>query len=909
MTSVSGCPRLVGRDAELAAIRATVSALDQGLGGCVLLVGEHGVGRTALVAELAHDSDRTFVRLPPPTAGAGHDGPVGAAHDRSMGTTHDDGPLRDALRLEGLLDAGEAVLRALRSVDPDGGGVVCLVDDLHEFDEKSRAALLAAARRCAAVPVVFVLTAASDSDVARRELGVPVLRVPALSPDQTRELLDDRGEAPVTSQARAAIEAFAGGLPRYLVEVPDALEADQLSGHRSLPPVLPPGTTALAVGAPRLADLPATTRTLLLLAAVEGSGSMGTLVRCADVMGIELETLAAAERAGLIRIEGNRILFTPPQFASVVHHLAAGRERRQAYAAVADTLTSPEDADRRAWYRSWSVQGPDDRVAAALEETADAAGTRGGPAAKAAALERAADLTTRGAERGRRLVLAATEFWRAGDHRRAEAMLHGSRSLLDDPESRAAAAFLEGALELGRGDPGRAFAALARGARSAAGRDRELALDLAARAVGISWWSGRPDLVAVAAALVPGPAAPDDVYDEFVREAVSVGTDLFSDRFGRSEARAVRQRQLAGHLSEPRQMIFAAEAAGLIGDDVTALWMQDRATVRLRETNALAELPFALELMAHIHAWQGRPTAAEAAAREGLLVAGEVGDAQDRGFQLGLSAHIAALRGDGEGGRAAAARALELDDGPSGATVRWAVGRLALSEGRPQEALDHFLPILRGTRAHPVVRLFAAPDVVEAAVGVGDLATAQEALRRYLAWAQGGALWAKAVEPRLRALLTADKAVADGLFAQAVELVDATVRPFEAARARLLFGSHLRRQRRRLEAREHLRSALAGFESLGTGAWAARAREELRASGEAVQDPGRRELPVLTAQEAQVAHMVGAGASNREVARILQLSPRTVEYHLSKVYVKLGISTRAQLAQAEFAEAEAEADG
>ena len=308
-----------------------------------------------------------------------------------------------------------------------------------------------------------------------------------------------------------------------------------------------------------------------------------------------------------------------------------------------------------------------------------------------------------------------------------------------------------------------------------------------------------------------------------------------------------------------------------------------------------------MQLGSFILAWQGRVEAAAASAKEGLTLAARAGETSSGSFQHAMHAHISALRGDVDGCDDHRTAVMEHSDGQSTASVDWAWGRLALSRGRPEEALPVLLGVVSEPDSHPVVGLFATPDLVEAAVATGQREVAVEPYERFVSWGRAGAPWAASVEPRLAALMATDSDDRNARFEAACRAPGLTYRPLESARTRLCYANALRTQRRRSEAREQLHVALGLFDGLQLPAWADLARAALRASGEATNHqlvPSEGMSGALTEQELTIARLVSSGSSNREVADVLHLSSRTVEYHLSKIYVKLGLSSREQLAPA-----------
>jgi DNA-binding CsgD family transcriptional regulator len=356
--------------------------------------------------------------------------------------------------------------------------------------------------------------------------------------------------------------------------------------------------------------------------------------------------------------------------------------------------------------------------------------------------------------------------------------------------------------------------------------------------------------------------------------------------------------------ADARAWVSAAAAALYCGDELAAQYRYGRAVDVLRAQGAIGELPYVLCLTASMELALGRFGAGEANAAESLRLATETGQETDRCYALSLLASGAAVRGHTDECRAHAAEAIEVATGRGlGAASQhalWALGRLELGNGRPAEALVHLEMVIEPDHAPPtpLVSLLATPDLVEATVRAGRRELAAECLDRFERWTVAvGSRSNRASVHRLHGLL-ADGAAADRHFEEALACYRHVRRPFELARTRLLYGEHLRRTRRRLDARAQLRAAQRAFEALGAAGWAERAGVELRASGETLRRPAASAPAALTPQELQIARFVIEGASNRDVAAQLFVSRRTVEHHLSKVFAKLGISSRVELARA-----------
>jgi len=876
---------LVGRGAELAALTRLRDRLLHGRGGALTLLGEPGVGKSVLLDD--------FVRAARGLTVVQARGRTGAAAGEGLRELL--GPAAPDLREASGSDARAMFAASLAALDAmldraAARPLACLVDDAHLLDAASRRVLHLVARRLEGLPVALVLSA-RDTGGYKAPDGTAVLPVRPLRPAAAAALLTR--QAPV--QAGWVTEdllAAAGGNPQALLEAPRLLTPAQLSGRQPIADPVPFGPQLTQAWADVLSAVAPGAQTLLLVAAAAGGGRAGAVARAAALLGLPDDALAAAEATGLVTVTGDLLDFPRPLVRSVAYHRATPLERRRAHQVLAEVLTADRDADLRARHLAAAAAGPDEATAVLLETTA----RRTSGQAAADAFERAAELTADDGLRGRRLVTAAMANWEAGRPARASELVRRAHPLPDDPSVRATALLVEGAVTLSEGAAGRAFGVLAAGAEVALGRDRGLAVDLSARIGGMAWWAGSLDWAERAAELAAAAAAEGGAYAGFVARTAAAGRDLVAGRLADAGAALGPLLPAGDTFGEPRQLLYAAEVAGLLGDDGPALRLQARALRTLRGRGTVSELPFALELHALGLAWQGKLEAAAGCAEEALRRT--AGDERDGEFQRTVLAHLAALSGDEDGCRTHAAAARDhRDPANSAGSVYWALGRMALGLGRPDEALGHLAPLMTDEADHPLVSLYAAPDIVEAAVLGRRAELAGPALERFGQWSAAGSPWASVVLPRLRAL-TASPADADDLFAAATAEPGLASRPFDQARTHLLHGLHLQHRRRRLDAREHLRTALATFETLGLAPWAERARAGLRATGATVQPRPGEPVDTLTPRELRVAWLVLRGSSNRDVADALHLSPRTIEYHLSKVYTKLGISSREQLGAA-----------
>ena len=858
-----------GREGELEQIAGVLAD-----GGALVVRGGPGSGKTTLLAEAGAPrvlrASGTRAESALPYAGLQQllmGIPTGGTLERALAAQ----PLEPHERMAASLE----LLELLRGEAP----VAVVVDDAHLLDTASADALAFVARRLDGADVAVLLAARPGGPASLRDL--PELALPALPEAAARELVP----ADAAPHVREAIVALAAGSPLALAELPAMLTRAQLTGSEPLPDPLPVG--------PRVrATYPDTFPEVLVLAALDETGDPAVLARDPD--GVD-----ELEETGVLRVAGGRVEIDALLRAAVDAGLTS-RRRREAHLALAEVLAG----DRRAWHRALAAEAPDEALAGELEREAPGAARRRGHATAGAMLERAAQLTPDGPARARRLVAAAEAQWLAGRTERVGLLLAQAEALPGDPEGRASAAMLRGTAELDAGSPAEAYDVLLAGARQAAGEDPMLALDMLTRAAEASWMSGHMEGIADLGGLAAQVASGDGDEEAFMVALLRGVGELLRDE-GEGGASELRDAlALASTLPRPRHQLLACIVAVWLGDVSAGLTATRTAVSRLRASGGLAELSFALQQLGAFESWEGRLAAAESAAAEAVALATENRQDTVAAHALAVLARIEAMQGQGDRARQHALASLEASVarglGLPASAALWALGRLEVVLGRPEDALSHLLAVAapRDGFASPIPALLSAPDLVEAAVRGGRPELAQPSLRRFEDWQRRtDSVWGAGVAGRMRALM-ADSDEAEAHFV--ASLRDADRQPMlEVARTRLHYGELLRRARRKLDARDQLRAALTTFESVGAEPWAERARAELRASGEGVSRPADDgALAELTPQEREIALLVTGGATNREVAAQLFLSVRTVEYHLHKIYTRLGITSRVALAGA-----------
>jgi DNA-binding CsgD family transcriptional regulator len=554
-------------------------------------------------------------------------------------------------------------------------------------------------------------------------------------------------------------------------------------------------------------------------------------------------------------------------------------------------------------HRMRAATGPSAAAAADAESVAVSDRASGDHASAADAFQVAASLTPDREGQARRLVLAAEEYWNAGKSDLARDLLRAARVLDPGPVVQARGSLLQGSIAFARGDMGEAYRDFMSSARVTVDSDGDIAVAAGAllRAAEVAWWSGRRDRAAEVVVAAESLSSDGSDSAAFVIAVLVGGDHSLAGRHLDAGPHLRHALRLADELHGPRIALLAAQAALLAGEDRAAESLHRRAIEELRETRAIGELPFALQSLASVEIWRGDLSAATGYLAESQQVDGV--DSEHDAVPPSIRAHVAALRGDAEACRRYVADTMGAADDDvfptAAASALWALGVLELGLGNPDAALTHLLTVAEGASEYgqPLVSLFSAPDLVEAAVRSGRPEISVAAHRAFDEWAAAGGRWPAVVAPRLRALL-ASPSDADEYYALAADGAEQADLPLEEGRARLLFGEHLLRTRRRVDARNQLRRALELFEVVGAQRWVERTKKELSATGETARRRDGAEESSLTPRERQIAELVAGGASNHEVATRLFLSRKTVEYHLHKAYTKLGIGSRSQIASA-----------
>ncbi len=898
---------LTDRRAERGVLDGLAEAVRAGESRVLVVHGEPGVGKTALLEYLAARAAGcrvlrvSGVESEMELAFAGLHQLCAPLLDR-LGVLP--GPQREALRTAFGMNAGPAPDRFLVGLAVLGllagaaveRPVVCLVDDAQWLDRASAQVLAFVARRLGAESVGLVFSArAADGELAT----LPELEVKGLPERDARMLLDAALTGPVDARVREQIVAETRGNPLALLELPRAATPAHLAGGFGLPGALP-GRIEDSFRQ-RVDALPAQARRLLLLAAADPTGDPVLVWRAAGRLGIGTQAAGPAAEAGLAEF-GARVRFRHPLVRSAVYGSVPARDRQEVHRALADATDPQADPDRRAWHRAQAAAGPDEEVAAELEESAGRAQARGGLAAAAAFLERAALLTPDPVRRAGRTLAAAQASLRAGAFGKALELLATAEAGPLDELQGARADWLRGQIAFASGPGSDAPPLLLKAAKRLEPLDpglaRETYLDAWQAAVFAGHLAGGGDLAEVSrtAWALPPPERPPRAADLLLDGLSLLVTD------GPAAAAPVL-RQAINTFADPDVPVaerlrwsWMAQAASLPLWDGEGWCLIVPALQFARDVGALDQLPILLNIRAVAAALKGDLAAAASLIAEADAVREATGA---RLVAYGAMV-LAAFRGS-------QAEAVPLIEGTleqaaaagQGAAVTWAHWVAAIlynGLGRYQEALAS----ARQAAGYKLVHLsmWALPELVEAAARTGDTELAADALDQLSEWTQAGRTdWGLGVETRSRALLS-DGEAADRLYREAIDRLGQTGMGPDLARTHLLYGEWLRRQRRRSDARAQLRTARQMLDAIGMEAFAERARRELLAAGGTARRRSVTARVELTAQEAQVARLAADGLSNSEIGARLFLSPRTVQYHLGKVFTKLDITSRNQLSRA-----------
>lgn len=892
---------LVGRDAEIARIGLLLDDALRARSGTLVLRGEAGIGKTTLLdhavahagafrvlravgveseEEIAFAGLQQLLRPVIPLLG---DVPAHQARALAVALALDEGAPPERV----LVAAGTLSLFAAAAEERP---LLCVVDDAHWLDDASAGALIFVARRLGAESVAMLFAAREPEWATFQAEGLPDLQIGGLDAKAATMLLNS--EAPDLAPGAAdQLFALTRGNPLALLELPRSLDPDQRAGIVPVDEPLPVGREIERAFSERARLLPRDTRRALLIAAAGSPADEDAVWLAFEREGLGKDALALAASSGLL--VRDRLEFSHPLARSAVYQAARGSDRRSAHATLAATTTA---VDRRAWHLAAASVGPDEEVAAALESAADAARRRGGVTAEAKALERAAALTPDDETRARRLLRAAFAAEAAGWLEAADRMLADVAALTQDLTLHAEAVARRSYLVADRGEFERAFALSTDEAAQAPPQQAGRALSLGAL-MALTHLLDIDAAVEIAERAWQLDGEGDDA-DLHVLENLC-RTWILAGRCDDACALVVRS---LGRVDATTELAvnFGTDLMYL-EDYARAREVLERAVLEARQMGAVGFLSYALDQLAKLETRAGSPRTAYSLELDSLRLNEAFGPDVALAASIAWLALLEAMLGRPES-RGHGERALQLassiGDVYNVVRARAALGADALARGDSRQAAEWLEPAVAsvvggGVREPNFFRLDG--DLIESLVRLGRADDARSHLERLdRQGAETGGNWARAVAARCHALLADDDELAER-FEQALELHEHDPSAFERARSQLCYGERLRRTRRRREARELLRASLETFEALETRPWADRARAELLATGEHVsrRDPSTAER--LTPQELQIATHVAEGLTNRDVAERLFLSPKTIEFHLTGVYRKLNVRSRAEL--------------
>jgi class 3 adenylate cyclase len=900
---------LLGRDQELLAIDQALASARLGRSSQLIIRGEPGIGKTALLqyaiehaqsmrvlsargvefeadvpfaglSELLRPALRALERVP-------------AFHAEALRSSLGLGPRIEADRLI----VGAAAL-GLVSAYADEAPLLVTIDDAHWLDRASAEAIGFVTRRLIADPIAVLIAVREGEESPLLSAGLPELWLSGLDSKAAAELLGGAVSADVASRL---VEAT-GGNPLALIEL--GPEANRI-------PALPHGALPVATSVERAylrrtAGLSADARRVLLLLAAAGGTDLPLVRRAAASIGLGAEAVEEAEAAGPVMVQrGDRIEFVHPLARASVYHAASPADRRTAHRALAGAMTAADDPDRRAWHLGAAAVGWDAEAADALEATARRARESSGYSAAADAWAESARLTQSEELRAVRLLTAADNAWLGGRADAAEELLHAARKLAS-PELQSQVDTLAGHIAVRRGAVGEGYGMLVAAAEAIEPRDRLQAIRILADAACSTLGAGNPNALLLPAQHAIELLRDGDPPEVAINAHVAYGTLAILAGRGDDGPRHLHE---AAHLfaqlsldgSDPLLLLCAGVTGLYLREAEAGRDLLERALVEARDHAPTAALPVVVFFLGRQAFATNRWPVARAMYEEAMRVARETTQVAWLAGPVSGLAWLDALEGRADDCRANAGEGLQIAESMGlvlyASWAMIALGMLELGLGHPEQALRHLDTCEKYLHDNLMSDpdLLPSPDIVEALVRLGRHDEARSVAARYAeAAAAKGQPFALARAARAQALLADDSGFAVH-FEEALRHHESTPDTFERARTHLHYGERLRRVRKRVEARKHLRAALKAFDELGAAPWGERALAELQASGETARVRDERYRQQLTPQELHVALTLAEGATTREAAARLYLSPKTVEYHLRHVYDKLEIRSREEL--------------
>lgn len=898
---------LLGREDERRSIERVLAQARVGISSTLVLVGEPGIGKTALLEHAAATSTGMRI-LRARGVESEAEIPFGSLLEllRPALELLDRIPGPQVLALEAALalrpgEAGErfavgAATLSLLAAYAEEAPVAVLIDDAHWLDSSSAQALLFAFRRLMVDPIAVLVAVREGEPSLIDGTDLPTLGVRGLARDEAGQLLDQ-----LSPEEASRLYELTAGNPLAMLEL--ARDARELLLAPPGVPVLVPARIADAF-LRRAGALEGPARQVLTLAAIGHTDDPATLAAAARRLGLDISSLSHGEEAGLIMVRSGAVEFRHPLARSAVYAAATPEQRRLAHRALADVLPDGE-VERRAWHLAAAAVGADETASAALEQAGERGWARSAYPAAAASFERAARLEPLQARRSRLLLRAAEAAWLGGGAQDALRLAGEARQASEAPGQAALCDAMSGAIAAHRGPVMHGHDILMRAAPQA---PAETAVEMLAEAAAACLYAAEPERMLAAARQARRLAARHPSARAQFLSQMTLGTAEVLGGDAAAGARALHEavaiaEATPGLRADLRLLHWLAIGPIFLREQGSGRELLEQALTTARTRAAIGVLPYVLNLIARDQATTDRWALAESGYREAIALGRESGQRTQVCFGLSGLAWLQARRGREADCRSCAAEALAIG-AQTGTRLHeiWAaaaLGELELGLGAPARALEHFLAQQRLLDSQGIsdADLSPGPDLVDAYLRLGQPEAAREAGAQFaLAATAKGQPWGIARARRCQAVLAPDPD-SPALFEDALAQHRLTPDRYEEARTLLAYGERLRRLRERSAARTQLRAAIEEFERLGAAPWAERARTELAATGVSVRrrDPSTRDE--LTAQELQIALLLASGRTTRETAASLFLSPKTVEYHLRHVYLKLGINTRAQLAE------------
>ncbi len=787
---------------------------------------------------------------------------------------------------------------SLLTAAAEQGLLVCIVDDAHWLDPATTDALLFCARRIDADRIVVVFAARDESESAFDSEGLVQMVLTGLDPDTARALLGERLDA-APPEVIERLVAETGGNPLALLELPTGLSETQLHGSSPLPEHLWLTDRVERVFLDRSRRLPADAQLLLLVAATDDTGHLGTVRRAAASLGATEQALDRAFQSGLLLSDATTVKVRHPLVRSALYQAASDVQRRRVHRALADALAGIGDPDRETWHRAAATEGPDQEVVDALESVGVRAERRGGYVAALAAYERAAALAPSSPQRAALGFAAARNAWSCGKVARARELLAQASGTATDRLLLADIARLRGRIEVNLGSAIDAHRIFTEAASQVSGVDPPRALEMAvAAALLLSYGAGSGAVLPERDLLVA--AASDDTSRSVCLKHLLTALTRAAEADWTAATEALDKAfQVGDAVTDLDVLANLGNAALQLGDVESQQHFYTLVLSRAREAGAVMAVVYALQRLCFGHLVTGDWGAVRRCAEEALALGRGVGPRALTAPSLAWLTLLAALQGRDDFDSLArdleevtAAESLGILTNPVHDLTRWAKGAHAAN------SFDTFgcLHQLRSIRLPAIARM-AATEAIDSAVRADEPAVARSWVDELAGFAESTARpWALATVSYGRAM-TGDPAQAEKMFEDALAHHARSGRLVDEARTHLAYGEWLRRGQRRVDARQHLRQALATFQDVHADPLAARARQELRASGETARKRDPSTLTNLTPMELKVAQLVASGLSNKEVAAQCWVSPRTVAFHLRNVFAKAGITSRVELAR------------